>query len=83
MATLGFLQKLTLTPQEASADDIAALLAAGLSTRAIREALYVAFCFNVIDRLADAFEFELPTDGYESGAQFLLKHGYGHSSFPG
>ena len=38
------------------------LIAAGVNPRAIREATGVCFLFNVLDRLADALDFTLPTE---------------------
>ncbi|MGH9184768.1 MAG: hypothetical protein ACRD0U_02960 [Acidimicrobiales bacterium] len=82
-AILGFLQKLTLQPGDTTAADVALLLEAGLSPEAIEEALYVTFYFNVIDRLADAFDFEIPADKFASAAQMLFKRGYWAGSVPG
>ncbi len=73
----GFLEKLNARPEEIGPDDIQALRDAGLSDEAIRDAIYVCASFNVIDRLADAFGFDVPS--YEKGhkaARFLLKIGY-------
>ena len=83
-AMLGFLHKLTLEPESVSADDMAPLRAAGLSERAIEEAMLVAFCFNIMDRLADAFDFENPEgERYHLRcAQFLRRLGYGMASLP-
>jgi len=72
---LGYLEKLTLCPQEIEASDVAVLKAAGISQEAMRDAIYVCFIFNVIDRLADALDFRLLPD-YTSHAQGLLKQGY-------
>jgi alkylhydroperoxidase family enzyme len=81
---LGFLEKVTLTPQEVSADDVARLRSAGLNDRAIEEALYVCFLFNVMDRLADAFDFHVPTAaGTRRTARLLYTLGYGMASIPG
>jgi alkylhydroperoxidase family enzyme len=83
-ATLGFLEKLTLSPAEVRSDDIAPLRSAGVSDRAIEEALYVCFLFNVMDRLADAFDFELPSArGVQKTARMLYKVGYWQASIPG
>jgi uncharacterized peroxidase-related enzyme len=83
-AMLRFLRKLTLEPESVSASDVGALHAVGLSDEAIEEAAYVAACFNVIDRLADAFDFR-PNDqrGLRWVARILLKIGYGAGSVPG
>ncbi len=83
-ATLGFLEKVTRTPAEVGPEDILPLRAAGLNDQAIQEALYVCTMFNMIDRWADAFEFDLPSEeGYEKSGQTLYKRGYGGSSLPG
>jgi hypothetical protein len=48
-----------------------------VTREAIRDAFYVAFLFNVYDRLADTLGWELPQQGYYAKAgQFLLKKGY-------
>ena len=83
-AMLRFLRNVTLTPDAVGADDVRALYAVGLDDAAIEEAMYVATCFNVIDRLADAFDFR-PNDsrGLRWVARILLKVGYGAGSIPG
>jgi alkylhydroperoxidase family enzyme len=76
-AVLGLLEKLTLSPDALSAADIRPVLARGVSPDAIREAFYVAFLFNVYDRLADTLGWELPDERYYPKAgRFLLKRGY-------
>jgi alkylhydroperoxidase family enzyme len=74
-AMLGYLEKLTLSPQAIQAADVAALQAAGISQQAMREAIYVCALFNLIDRLADALNFAIPPN-WTAGAQTLLKRGY-------
>jgi AhpD family alkylhydroperoxidase len=60
-----------------SAGDVRAVLAAGVSRAQIEDALAVSFAFNVTDRLANAFAFELLSrEGFEAGAKYLLKRGY-------
>lgn len=74
---LGFLEKLTLTPDGISANDIKLLRAADLSEVAIEDAIHVCTIFNVYDRLADAFEFHIPSaEDFQKGATMLLKRGY-------
>lgn len=76
-AMLGLLETFTLRPDELTAADIRAVLAAGVSRDAIRDAFYVAFLFNTYDRLADTLGWELPEDRYYGKAgSFLLKKGY-------
>lgn len=58
-------------------DDMPAVLAAGASHQQIEDALAVCFSFNVIARLADAFEFAVPgPNAFEAGAKYLLARGY-------
>jgi uncharacterized peroxidase-related enzyme len=75
-ATLGMLGKLT-SEGTLSADDIRAVLSAGVSPQQIEDALAVSFAFNTTDRLANAFAFDMPSQkGFEAGANYLLKRGY-------
>lgn len=74
---LGFLEKLTLSPDCVGSEDIVPLRAVGLSDAAIEDAIYVCAYFNLIDRLADSFEFELlDAKGYGQSATSLLARGY-------
>jgi uncharacterized peroxidase-related enzyme len=83
-AMLGFLEKLTLAPDQVGAGDVAPLRAAGLSDRAIEEAVYVCFLFSVMNRLSDAFDFALPSaKSTRRAAGFLYRLGYGGASVPG
>jgi len=76
-AMLGFLEKLTLTPEAVTADDARALRSAGLSEAAIEDAIQVCTLFNVYDRLADSFAFHIPDEhGFAQSATTLLKRGY-------
>ena len=76
-AMLGFLEKLTLSPNELGAGDVERLREAGLSDAAIEEAIHVCAAFNMIDRIADALGFEVPPKAAaKRGAEFLLKRGY-------
>jgi uncharacterized peroxidase-related enzyme len=75
-ATLRMLRKLT-REQTVGADDMRAVLAAGVSPQQIEDALGVAFAFNTMNRLADAFAFFVPgPQAFEAGAKFLLARGY-------
>ncbi|HET9799925.1 MAG TPA: hypothetical protein VFP90_18145 [Gemmatimonadaceae bacterium] len=76
-ATIGLLETFTLRPDELTAADVRAVMAAGVSKAAIQDAFYVAFLFNTYDRLADTLGWELPEDRYYAkSGQFLLKKGY-------
>jgi alkylhydroperoxidase family enzyme len=57
-ATLGFLEKLALHPDEVAAEDIAPMCRAGVSDEGIEEAIAVCTVFNVAVRVADSFELE-------------------------
>jgi uncharacterized peroxidase-related enzyme len=75
-ATLRMLGKLT---QQGSinADDMRAVLDASVSAEQIKDALAVALAFNITDRLANAFGFNLAsTEAMNAGARHLLKRGY-------
>jgi AhpD family alkylhydroperoxidase len=75
-ATLAMLGKLT-SEATLGAEDIRAVLSAGVSPQQIEDALAVGFVFNTTDRLANAFAFEvLSREGFEAGAKYLLKRGY-------
>ena len=60
--TLGFLEKLTLRPDALSAQDAEAVLAAGVREDALVDAIHVAALFNMIVRLADSFDWHVPSD---------------------
>lgn len=76
-ATLALLERVTLTSDEVTEADAAAVRAAGVSDAAIVEALHVCYVFNIYDRLADAFDFHVLTeDGFRSTARVLLSRGY-------
>lgn len=74
-ATLGFLEKLTLTPAEITSADVVATRDAGVSEHALVDAIYVCALFNLIDRVADALGFEIPPS-FAGGAAAQLKRGY-------
>ena len=75
--TLGFLEKLTLRPNDVRPADLAPLRAAGASDAAIEDAINVCALFNIYDRLADALGWYLPDRaGYAASAENLMKRGY-------
>jgi uncharacterized peroxidase-related enzyme len=76
-ATLGLLEKLTLTPEKVQPRDVRALLDAGVSPAAVRDAVYICAVFNTINRVADSLDFELPTrDQLKFASKMLLTVGY-------
>jgi alkylhydroperoxidase family enzyme len=58
---LGFLEKLTLRPEELGPEDADPVRAAGVSDAAIVDAIHVAALFNMIVRLADSLGWDVPT----------------------
>ena len=70
---------MTLDHRTLGAEDVRAVMQAGVSKAAIAEALEVAFLFNIYDRLADAMGWDVPAiDGgyYKVAARRLLTRGY-------
>jgi uncharacterized peroxidase-related enzyme len=73
----GFLRTLTVEPLHVGAEDIARLRAVGLSDDAIEDAIHICANFNIINRLVDAFGFELPSPrGLARSTEILLTCGY-------
>lgn len=54
----------------------------GVSDQAIEDAICICFLFNVITRMADAFDFEVVSETIKVGAKMLYQRGYGVSSLP-
>lgn len=80
---LGFLEKLTLRPQAIGTSDVQPLRAAGIHDQAIEDAIYMCAFFNIIDRIADALHFNVPsTEMFAYRAGVTLKNGYAFSSMP-
>lgn len=76
-AMCAYLEKMTMSPEALTVDDAKALKAAGVSKAAAEDALFVAFCFNQIVRIADALGWEIPPpEGFTASAKSLLKFGY-------
>ncbi len=76
-ATLRMLGTLT-REHSLSEADMRAVLEAGVSPQQIRDALAVGLAFNLTDRLADAFDFEIASpEAMTAGARHLLRRGYG------
>lgn len=74
---LGFLEKMTLNPQDLGPADVAPLREAGLSDEEITDAIHICAIFNLINRLADAMGWEAQKDvAIHRFADLLLKIGY-------
>lgn len=74
---LPFLRKVTREHAQVIPDDVRSLIAGGVTSAQIEQALAVSWAFNVITRLADTFEFEVgPRASFDAGAKQLLGRGY-------
>ncbi|MCI0570864.1 MAG: hypothetical protein L0Y66_08940 [Myxococcaceae bacterium] len=68
---------MTLQPGQLGAADAVAVLEAGVSREALEDAIHICFAFNIIDRVADALDFEIPSDSaFRAQARMLLTRGY-------
>ena len=76
-AALAFIEKQTLRPDELTSADAEAAYAAGVSKQALRDAATVSAMFNMIVRLADAFDWAVPEwDRLMQRAPAMLEGGY-------
>ena len=66
---LGFIEKLTLRPDELTPEDADAVRAAGVSDDAMVDAIHVAALFNMITRMADSLGWDVPGLGQLPGAR--------------
>jgi alkylhydroperoxidase family enzyme len=74
---LGFLEKLTLRPEELNPDDADQVRAAGVSSEAMVDAIHVAALFNMIVRLADSLGWDVPTwESCLERGEAMLSRGY-------
>ena len=69
-ATLRALARLTVDPQHFGENDLAEARAAGVSDRALADAIGVCALFNVATRCADALDFDVTTANPHALAQF-------------
>jgi uncharacterized peroxidase-related enzyme len=77
VAAGAFIDVLTRDPAAISAADVEIARSAGVGDDALAEALYVAFMFNTINRVADALGFEHRSDrDRRRGAAVLRRLGY-------
>ena len=80
-ATFVFLEKLTLRPDELTAEDAEAVYAAGVSQQALRDASAVCSMFSMIVRLADSFGWDIPPwEALLARAPVLLEGSYAISA---
>lgn len=76
-ATLGFIEALTLRPDELSRADAEEVYAAGVSRGALRDAADVCALFSMIVRLADSLGWDVPSwERLRERAPAMLEGGY-------
>jgi alkylhydroperoxidase family enzyme len=76
-ATLGFLEKLTLMPDELTPEDAEEVRATGVSDEALVDAIHVGALFNMIARLADSLGWDVPSwEACMARAEPMLARGY-------
>ena len=76
-ATLAFIEKLTLRPDELTAADADEARAAGVSDQALRDAATVCALFSMIVRLADSLGWDVPPwEATRARAPAMLEGGY-------
>jgi uncharacterized peroxidase-related enzyme len=76
-AMLGFLETLTLRPEELTSEDAAAVRAAGVSDEAMVDAIHVGALFNMIVRMADSLGWDVPTwEQCLARGEAMLANGY-------
>ena len=74
---LGFLEKLTLTPDALTEQDADEVRAAGVSDDALVDAIHVGSLFNMIARLADSLGWDVPSwEACLARAEPMLANGY-------
>ena len=81
-AALGFVETLTLRPDELTAADAEAAYAAGVSRGALLDAATICSLFSMIVRLADSFGWDVPPwDALLERAPLMFERGYAFSAF--
>ena len=76
-ATAILLESVTQDPDGLSPEHLAAVRRAGVTDAALLDALYVAYVFNLVNRVADALDFDYRSDrDRRRGARILRRNGY-------
>jgi AhpD family alkylhydroperoxidase len=76
-AVLPLLEKVTLAPDQVGSADVDAVRAAGVPDEAIVDALHVNVIFNIMNRLANAFDFSWDSEQHvRVGAQVIHRISY-------
>lgn len=75
--TLGYLEIMTLRPEELTAEDIKAVLGSGISVESLTDAIAIGTVFNLIAGYASALDFSVLTPARRHRvAETLVKAGY-------
>ena len=78
---LSFLEKVAVPNGTVKREDMVRMRNAGISLDAVEDLLYVCLCFNMLTRLADAFDWEILSEkDFADGAKNMLRFGYGATS---
>jgi len=76
-AVLPLLEKVTRTPDQVKSSDVDAVRAAGVPDEGIVDALHVNLVFNIMNRLANAFDFSWDSEQHvRVGAQVIHRISY-------
>jgi alkylhydroperoxidase family enzyme len=76
-ATLGFIEKLTLRPEEVTREDADAVRAAGVSDDSLVDAIHICALFSMIVRMADSLGWDVPPfESFFERADSMLASGY-------
>lgn len=74
---MNFIARMTVVADSLGPDDFRPMIEAGLDREAIEDVIYVCYLFNIYNRCADSFRFELQDDvGWANTAKHLLGRGY-------
>ena len=76
-AILPLLEKVTRAPDQVAISDVDAVRSSGIPDEAIVDALHVNLIFNIMNRLANAFDFSWDSDQHvRAGAQVIHRISY-------
>ena len=76
-AALRLCKRVTSDPKTLCRDDFSELRALGIEEQSIEDVIHITCAFNIITRIADALEFDVPDwEKMKRGAKILLKRGY-------
>lgn len=76
-AALRFIVRFVDHPDEIAPADFAEMRELGISEGAIEDVIHISALFNVIARIADALEFDIPDwKSFKRGGKMMLKRGY-------